>query len=207
MRRPAERQSGRGQQPKQRPRGSLSAPRPAQSALSESEGDSNSSRGARHAAIRRVLREHAVGTQEQLGRLLVGEGFQVTQATLSRDLASLSALRVSGASGGAVYALGAGLAADPSDGQRLRDVSGLVVFISDSDALCVVRTQPGAAQAVARVIDDARLLECLGTIAGDDTIFVSPVRGTSPRQLSQTLESLLGRPRGRDPQASRLLRK
>lgn len=186
-----------------RPRGTLSAPRPAQSARS-APGDLTSSRAARHAAIRKVLRGNSVGTQEELGRLLVAEGFQVTQATLSRDLSSLSALRVSGASGGAVYELGelgapgAGHAAGSSSaGPRGRDVSGLVVFVSDSDALCVVRTQPGAAQAVARVIDDARLPQCLGTIAGDDTIFVSPLRGTSPRKLSQTLKSLLGQPRGR----------
>jgi transcriptional regulator of arginine metabolism len=181
------------------PRGTLSAPRPAQSARSESAGgDSKSSRAARHAAIRKVLREHAVGTQEELGRLLAAEGFHVTQATLSRDLSSLSALRVPGAGGGAVYELGASVAAGPTAGQRLRDVSGLVVFVEGGDALSVVRTQPGAAQAVARVIDDARLPQCLGTIAGDDTIFVSPVRGTSPRKLSQTLKSLLGQPRGRD---------
>jgi transcriptional regulator of arginine metabolism len=183
-------------------RGTLSAPRPAQSARSESApGDSSASRAARHDAIREVLRAHAVGTQEELGRLLVAEGFQVTQATLSRDLASLSALRVSGVGGGAVYALGGGLAAGAAGRPRGRDVSGLVLFVSESDALCVVRTQPGAAQAVARVIDDARLPRCLGTLAGDDTIFVSPVRGTSPRKLSQTLKSLLGQPRGRDAQA------
>jgi transcriptional regulator of arginine metabolism len=180
----------------------LSAPRPRQSARSAPQAggsrDSKAGRAARHAAIRKVLREHAVGTQEELGRLLAAEGFQVTQATLSRDLASLAALRVPGAGGGAVYELGAPPAAGPSAEQRLRDVFGLVVFISDSDALAVVRTQPGAAQAVARAIDVARLPQCLGTIAGDDTIFVSPVRGTSTRKLSQTLRTLLGQQRGRE---------
>ena len=152
-------------------------------------------KAARHEVIRRVIREHAVGTQEELGRLLDAEGFHVTQATLSRDLHSLSALRVSRQGGGAVYELDPGEV--PAPGQRLNEVSDLVVFIADSDALAVVRTQTGAAQAVARAIDLARVPQCLGTIAGDDTIFVSPVRGTSARKLAQTLRALLGRPRGR----------
>ena len=152
-------------------------------------------KAARHSVIRRVIREHAVGTQEELGRLLESEGFRVTQATLSRDLRSMSALRVSRQGGGAVYELDP--AEVPAPGQRLREVSDLVLFIADNDALTVVRTQTGAAQAVARAIDLARLPQCLGTIAGDDTIFVSPVRGTSARKLSQVLRALLGRPRGR----------
>ena len=156
---------------------------------------SDHGKAARHAVIRRVIREHSVGTQEELGRLLVTEGFHVTQATLSRDLHSMSALRVSRQGGGAVYELDP--AEVPAPGQRLREVGDLVVFIADNDALTVVRTQDGAAQAVARAIDLARLPQCLGTIAGDDTIFVSPVRGTSARKLSQTLKALLGRPRGR----------
>jgi transcriptional regulator of arginine metabolism len=182
--------------------GRLSAPRPAQSAHRQAThaaalaGAADSGKAARHSKIREVLAAHQVGTQEELGRLLAEEGFRVTQATLSRDLTQLSALRKSGGRGGAFYEVLDRPAAGGLEA-RLRDVGPLVLSVQDSDALSVVRTQPGAANAVARAIDLAGLPDCLGTIAGDDTIFVSPVRGTSPRKLSLTLKSLLG-PQRRD---------
>jgi len=57
----------------------------------------------------------------------------------------------------------------------------------------VLRTQPGAASAIALAIDTARLPECLGTLAGDDTIFATPVRGVTTRKLAQRLRTLFGR--------------
>ncbi len=64
--------------------------------------------------------------------------------------------------------------------------------LSDNDVLSVVRTVTGAASAVARAIDVAKLPEVLGTLAGDDTIFVTPVRGVSARRLSGALRALFG---------------
>jgi transcriptional regulator of arginine metabolism len=144
-------------------------------------------KAARLDAIKRIIRERAVGTQEELGKLLHAEGFHVTQGTLSRDLTQLGALRMARANG-TIYELGA----EPEPVQRLRALGDLVLFISDNEALAVVRTQPGAANAVARAIDVVRMPECLGSVAGDDTIFLTPVRGVGARRLSNSLRELLG---------------
>jgi len=152
------------------------------------ESSESHDKAARLDAIKRIIRERAVATQEELGKLLHAEGFHVTQGTLSRDLAQLGALRVARPNNGAVYEL----ASEPEPIQRLRALGELLLFVSDNDALVVVRTQPGAANAVARAIDLARLPECLGSIAGDDTIFLTPVRGVGPRRLSNALRELLG---------------
>lgn len=148
-------------------------------------------KAARLDAIKRLIRERTVGTQDELGRLLHGEGFHVTQGTLSRDLTQLGALRVA-RPGGSAYEL----LTEPEPLQRLRALGELVLFISDNEAMAVVRTQPGAANAVARAIDQARIPECLGSIAGDDTIFLTPVRGAGARRLSNALRALLGEAAG-----------
>lgn len=143
----------------------------------------------RRTAIRRILRGRAVGTQEELARLLALEGLEVTQATLSRDLAQLRARRVSRPEG-TLYELepALGLVGD----QRLREVGEMVSSVAENGSLVVLLTQPGAASAVARAIDLARLPETLGSLAGDDTIFVAPARSTTARNLARRLKGLLG---------------
>ncbi len=143
-------------------------------------------KAARHGAIRRIIDARMVGTQEELGKLLFAEGFDVTQATLSRDLAQLKATRVHRPEGGAFYEIYEQEGA-PQERVRLHE---LVTAIGDNEALVVVRTAPGAAPAVALAIDDAQLPESLGTLAGDDTIFITPQRGTTTRKLSHRLREL-----------------
>jgi transcriptional regulator of arginine metabolism len=146
-------------------------------------------KSARHEAIRRLLESQHIGTQEDLCRALAREGFRVTQATLSRDLQQLGALRVSQPAGTAYE-----LPAAPAQGTaRLPELSDLVTSVGENDSLVVVRTRPGAASAVALAIDTAKLPECLGTLAGDDTIFATPVRGVPVRKLSRKLRNLFGR--------------
>jgi transcriptional regulator of arginine metabolism len=151
----------------------------------------NGDKLARQDAIRRIIRAHAVSTQDELGQLLAREGFDVTQATLSRDLAQLGAMRVSLPEGGTVYGLED--APPPTGEARLRELGELVVSLDDNELLVVVRTRPGSASLVASAIDQARLLESLGTIAGDDTIFAAPARGKSARTLSRKLKALFGK--------------
>ena len=146
---------------------------------------------ARQEAIRRLIRAHTVATQEELGALLTEEGFDVTQATLSRDLAQLGAMRVSLPEGGTVYGLED--APPPSSEARLAELGELILSVEDNEQLVVVRTRPGSASLVAVAIDQARLAECLGTIAGDDTIFVAPKRGKTPRVLNRKLKALFGK--------------
>jgi transcriptional regulator of arginine metabolism len=138
----------------------------------------------RREAVARILREERIATQEQLMAALRREGFRTTQATLSRDLARLSAHRVSGPEG-AFYAAGE---APPAGATAA--VSGLVSGVATNGSLVVIRTLPGSASAVARAIDLARLPGVLGTIAGDDTVFVAPARGRGAGQLSGRLAGL-----------------
>jgi len=144
----------------------------------------------RRAAIRRLLRARPVSTQEELVRLLAAEGFAATQATLSRDLASLRARRVSLPDGGTSYELAPD--GDSPQRQTLRDLGQMVLSAEDNGHIVALFTLPGAAQTVARAIDLARLPQCLGSVAGDDTIFVAPARTSSARILARKLRQLFG---------------
>ncbi len=113
----------------------------------------------------------------------------MTQATLSRDLAELGVLRVSRPEG-AVYEM------EPVAAQatpQLAELGEMILSLRENESLVVARTRPGMASAVALAIDNARLAECLGTLAGDDTIFATPARGNSTRRLAQQIKNLFGR--------------
>ena len=146
---------------------------------------------ARREAVRRLIRTRRVATQEQLRTLLAVEGFAVTQATLSRDLARLGARHVSHPDGGSTYEFEELRAADPND--PLRMTPGIVRAIAPNGSLVVLHTQPGTAAAVARSMDMARLPELLGTIAGDDTVFAAPQKGSTPSRLASTLRKFFER--------------
>jgi transcriptional regulator of arginine metabolism len=143
----------------------------------------------RRDAIARIIRSRHIGTQDELLAALAQQGFAATQATLSRDLAQLGARRVSRPEGGTVYELDG--AAERSGLGALR---GLVQEITANASLVVIRTHPGSAPAIARAIDLGDVPEVLGTIAGDDTIFVAPAGGLRPRRLAARLAEILGTP-------------
>jgi transcriptional regulator of arginine metabolism len=144
----------------------------------------------RRDAVARIIRSRRIATQDDLLAALAAAGFRATQATLSRDLARLGARRVSRPEGGTVYELTDGAA----EGNGLGALRGLVAGITANASLVVIRTHPGSAPAIARAIDLAEVREVLGTIAGDDTIFVAPAGGLSPRRLATRLAELLGTP-------------
>lgn len=139
----------------------------------------------RRDAVARILRSRRVGTQEELLEALAREGFRATQATLSRDLTRLGARRVSRPEG-AFYEVDAAATAD-----GLAALRGLVVAVEANASLVVVRTAAGAASAVARAVDDARLPEVLGTIAGDDTIFLAARHAQAQARVLRTLRKLM----------------
>ncbi len=140
----------------------------------------------RHEAIARVIRGRSVHTQEELARLLGGEGFDVTQATLSRDLAEIGAIRAP-RPGGASYEL---RDTTPNAQNEARLAARLLRTIRENGSLVVVSTLPGGAPTIARAIDLARMPETLGCIAGDDTIFVAPASKTSTHRLLDALCAL-----------------
>jgi transcriptional regulator of arginine metabolism len=148
----------------------------------------------RRDAVARIIRSRRIGTQDELLQALAEAGFQATQATLSRDLARLGARRVSRPEGGTVYELTDGAARHAG----LDRLGTLVTSISANASMVVVRTPPGSAPAIARAIDLAALPEVLGTIAGDDTIFVAPAGELRPRRLATRLAEVLGAPGATD---------
>jgi transcriptional regulator of arginine metabolism len=143
----------------------------------------------RRDAIARIIRSRRIGTQDELLSALAQQGFAATQATLSRDLAQLGARRVSRPEGGTVYELDGA-----AERNGLGALRGLVQEITANASLVVIRTHPGSAPAIARAIDLGDVPEVLGTIAGDDTIFVAPAGGLRPRRLAARLAEILGTP-------------
>ncbi len=147
----------------------------------------------RRAAVARAIRTGRIATQDELLAAIAGAGFRATQATLSRDLARLGARRVSHPEGGTRYEL-----ADGAGESGLGALRGLIGEISANASLVVIRTHPGSAPAIARAIDLADVPEVLGTIAGDDTIFVAPAKALRPRRLAARLAKILGTPAALD---------
>ena len=136
---------------------------------------------ARQARIVALVTGGAIHSQAELAARLAEDGVQVTQATLSRDLVELGAVRVRDGSGALVYAVPqAGADRSPASGitQEVLDARlaslcrELLVTAEASANLVVLRTPPGAAQYFASAIDTSVLPAVLGTIAGDDTIMV-----------------------------------
>lgn len=144
---------------------------------------------ARRALITELIRMRRVATQADLRELLRSKGHEVTQATLSRDLAKLGARRVSLPSGGTAYEID-GHPARVEPPNQLAAMSSLVVGIREGAAIVVIHTRPGAAQAVAALLDQARIDSLIGSIAGDDTIFVVPERRVTTAALAKTLRRL-----------------
>lgn len=156
------------------------------------------SRTARQAKILDILANSRVTSQVQLSELLLDEGIDITQATLSRDLDELGATKVRPASGGRSFytvniqdASLAEASSGPRDKLR-RMLEELVVSVDYSANMAVLRTPPGAAQYLASFIDRVGLETVVGTIAGDDTIFVlarDPITGKElARDLAATPE-------------------
>lgn len=158
------------------------------------------SRAARHARIAAIVESHPVHSQAELARALAAEGFTVTQATLSRDLDELGAVKLRTPDGGQpVYVVPedgspiASRAADDTPPQRLaRLLAELMINAEASANLVVVRTPPGAAHFLASAIDRAGLPSVLGTVAGDDTIIVVAVEEVGGSALAERLSSLSG---------------
>ncbi len=138
-------------------------------------------KSARHQQIVELVTHREVRSQTELADLLAAHGVRVTQATLSRDLVELDAVKIRAASGALVYAVPAeggdrrptGPRDSAAAAQRLARLCGELLVSAEASAnLVVLRTPPGAAQFLASAFDKAELPDVLGTIAGDDTVLV-----------------------------------
>ncbi len=154
-------------------------------------GSALATKAARHGRITELIRNNVVRSQTELAELLAVSGLQVTQATLSRDLEELGALKLRGVDGGApVYRIPEDGGPRPMEGgtSRLSRLLGeLLLSYEGSGNLAVLRTPPGAAQYLASAIDRASLVDVIGTIAGDDTILVVARDGLTGAEVGRMM--------------------
>lgn len=143
--------------------------------------------------IQRLLEENAVSTQEQLVELLSDDGIVATQATVSRDLEDLGAVKVRVPGGETVYAVPALPKDAVAPEEHLRRVcSEWVVEVAHSHNLVVLRTPPGSAHVVGSALDRTGLPEVLGTVAGDDTLLLVAAESTTGKAVARRISELAG---------------
>lgn len=136
----------------------------------------------RRAALRELLATGHAATQAELLIRLAERGLETTQSTISRDLKRLGARRSVGPDGAGLYHLEA----------RPGLPAGMVVSVEHNEAMVVLRTEVGRAQAVGLDLDALELSEVLGTLAGDDTVLVVPRSVSRTAALAQRLRELTG---------------
>ena len=141
----------------------------------------------RRAALVRILRQSPVGRQAELVRLLRREGFEATQSSVSRDLRDL----------GVAKAADRYLLPELEDALSPSHFESVRTFVKScrgaGPTLTVIRTTTGAAQSVALAIDKARWTEVVGTLAGDDTIFIACDSDRGQRRLLERLRTTFAR--------------
>ena len=147
----------------------------------------------RQHVLARLLGQQAVSSQTQLVDLLAAEGIVATQATVSRDLEDVGAVKVRDSSGDSVYAIPEYPTERVAPPDHLRRVLGeWVVEVTASHNLVVLRTPPGSAHVVGSAVDRASLDGVIGTVAGDDTLFVVAAATTTGDEVAATLRALAG---------------
>ena len=152
-----------------------------------------SSKAQRQQLIADLIEQHAVVNQPQLVDLLAGQGVSATQATVSRDLEDLGAIKVRVPGGETVYAIPEFAPARLAPEDQLRRVMGeWVADIRSSGPMVVIRTPPGCAHVVASALDRSGLDGLLGTVAVDDTIFCIADDRIGGTHLARVLSELSG---------------
>ena len=123
--------------------------------------------------LRKLLADGKISTQEELADELRRQKFDITQSTISRDLRRLGAVKAVDGSGNTVYRLSQDFSATAAN--FVSSLKHLLIDITHNDSIIVIHTAAGSANLVARHLDQIRPVGILGTIAGDDTIFVAPI--------------------------------
>ena len=149
---------------------------------------------ARRARIAELICEKSVRSQEDLGRLLADDGIVVTQATLSRDLDAIGAVKKADQDGGTRYLVPDQQKWDTSlpvgDPALARILSETLRKAEAAQNIVVLHTPPGAAQYLAGHVDRSGLFQSLGSVAGDDTIIIVMRDAAEAKQMCETLLDL-----------------
>ena len=141
-------------------------------------------------ALRLIISSKQMGSQEELLKALESEGFQLTQATLSRDLKQLKVAKAPTMGGGYVYVLpNEPLYKRSTSKETIREMMTTTGYISleVSGNMAVIHTRPGYASSLAWHIDNSGMQSIMGTIAGDDTIFMVLREGVTRSMLMEEL--------------------
>ncbi len=138
-------------------------------------------REERHAVIRQIIRSENIKTQRDLVDRLIDQGFQCTQATVSRDISEMGLRK----SGDGSYVLA-------EDLNLKKMIVDMVESVERANNLIVVKVSPGAANGVAAALDAATLPEVMGTIAGDDTILVIGRTEEEAKSFEESVQRMRG---------------
>jgi len=157
-------------------------------------------RTKRQLAIKQAILKNRIGSQDELLHILKDQGYELTQATLSRDLKILKVAKIPDSALGYVYVIQEAAKSDSQrDNSRINFLADGFRDLQFSGNLAVIKTMPGYASSLAVVIDNAQPYEVIGTIAGDDTILIIMREGISRSDLINclilimpTLEEKLG---------------
>ncbi len=146
-------------------------------------------RHSRLKAIRKLIKNHRVESQETLLSYLQKEGYEVTQATLSRDLKMLKVGKVSDGNAGYFYTLPSDEENQESEQIYKRDFLRGYVSIDWSGNIIVIKTFPGHANTVSNALDNLNLEDLLGTVAGDNCLFACIKEGVSGEDFVKKLKT------------------
>ena len=145
-------------------------------------------------ALRLIISSQQLGSQDELLTALQKEGFKLTQATLSRDLKQLKVAKAASMSGNYVYVLPNETmykrVSTPNSIREMLKVPGFI-SINFSCNLGIIKTRPGYASSIAWNIDNSDIPEILGTIAGDDTIFIVVKEGIRHQEVIDALSDVV----------------
>lgn len=145
----------------------------------------------RHKAIREIVEQQNIETQYQLTEALRAHGFNVTQATISRDIKELGLIKISAGDNAFCYGFPPGLNAVNTYDRAKRILRENLLKVEVGHDIVVLKTHPGMAQGMASCVDGLNWREVLGSIAGDDTIFLVTRDEDDPRDLAKRLRELI----------------
>ena len=147
-----------------------------------------SDRRQRHLKILELIETHRMHTQEELTDALAREGWDLTQSSVSRDIAALKLVKVDG-----IYHRGVVTRPARPDQDEQRIVEGVLAYTAAGDVVIVIHTPPGEANRVGVALDRLAWPDILGNISGDDTIFIATRDKPGQRRVTQQLSRLVGR--------------
>lgn len=151
-------------------------------------------KNSRMEALKMLISSQELGSQEEVLQALAKEGYTLTQATLSRDLKQLKVAKAASMNGKYVYVLPNETmykrVSSPRSAREMMMTSGFA-SINFSGNMIVIKTRPGYASSIAYNIDNSDIPQILGTIAGDDTIFLVKKEGTNEHEIMRMLSEVI----------------